>query len=217
MRMPELSFAISGVQPALFAASPTLNFSLAISDSQSLPIHAVALRCQIRIEPARRSYAPDEKRRLSDLFGEPSRWGQTMRTMLWTHASVVAPPFTSKTSVDLAVPCTYDFNLAATKYFYGLDDGELPLCFLFSGTIFYADEQGDLRVSQIPWDREANFRLPVATWREMMDVYYPNTAFLALGKDAFDALYDFKTRHSIPTWEAAIERLLAREPAQATP
>ena len=132
-----------------------------------------------------------------------------MRTMLWTHASIVVPPFTGRTSVELPVPCTFDFNVAATKYFDGLGDGEVPLSLLFSGTIFYATEDGCLQVCQISWEKEANYRLPVHVWRKMMDIYYPNTAWLALRKDAFDSLYEFKMRHSIPTWEAAIEKLLA--------
>jgi hypothetical protein len=215
--MPDLSFAIQGVEPAQFAAVPLLNFRLRISGAGETPVHAVALRCQIRIEPTRRQYEDTEKQRLRDLFGEPSRWGQTMRAMLWTHTSIVVPPFTGETTVDLPVPCTYDFNIAATKYFYGLDEGEIPLCFLFSGTIFYADQDQSLQVCQISWEKESRFRLSVATWRGMMSQYYPNTAWLALRQDAFDNLYDFKIRNSLPTWEAAIEKLLLFESAQVTP
>jgi hypothetical protein len=212
--MADLTFKIEKAEPAQYAASPLLNFTLSIADAESQTIHAVALRCQVRIEPARRAYQDSEKERLRDLFGEPSRWGQTMRTMLWAHTSVVVPPFTGTTSVELPVPCTFDFNVAATKYLYGLDDGDLPLCFLFSGTVFYATEDGTLQICQIPWEKEANFRLPIPVWRKMMDHYYPNTAWLALRKDAFDSLYDFKIRHSLPTWESAIEKLLAGEEEQ---
>jgi len=214
--MPDLSFKIDKAEPAKFAASPLLNFSLSISDADSQPIHTVALRCQIRLEPGRRSYETVEKQRLTDLFGEPARWGQTMRSTLWAHSSVIVPPFTDATTVDLPVPCTFDFNVAAAKYFYALDDGQVPLCFLFSGTVFYAGEDGHLQVCQIPWEKEADFRLPVQAWKDMMDVYYPNTAWLALRKDAFNNLYDFKSRHSLPTWEAAIEKLLANSAEPVT-
>lgn len=37
----------------------------------------------------------------------------------------------------------------------------MPLNFLFSGTVFYADENGALQVAPIPWNKEAPFRLPV--------------------------------------------------------
>ena len=195
--MPELSFAVEGAQAVAHAVAPLLNFALRISDTSPIEtgnepqtIHAVALRCQIRIEPARRRYSPEEQERLHDLFGEPSRWGQTLRPMLWTHASVVTPPFTGTTVVELPVPCTYDFNVAATKYFDALENDAIHLLLLFSGTIFYAAEGDHLQIAQIPWDREAKFSLPVRTWKTMMEMYYPNTAWLNLRKDAFDRLPD---------------------------
>ena len=163
--VPDLNFKVERAEPLPHAAAPLLVFKLRIAetvtDEEPTTIPAVALRCQIRIEPTRRRYAPAEQERLLDLFGEPERWGQTLRSMLWTHASVVVPPFTGSTVVDLPVPCTFDFNVAATKYFHALEDGEVPLCLLFSGTIFYTDDDGVLQVSQIPWEKEAEFRLPV--------------------------------------------------------
>ncbi len=131
--------------------------------------------------------------------------------MLWTHVSAVVPPFTDSIVTDLQVPCTFDFNVAATKYFYALEDGEVPLSLLFSGTVFHEVEDAGLQVAQISWDKEASFRLPIRIWREMMELYYPNSAWLTLRRDVFDQLYDFKRRHGVPTWEEAIERLLARE------
>jgi len=221
--MPELSFVVEGVQAVAHAVGPLLNFSLKISDTSPVEadgvpqtIHAVALRCQIRIEPARRRYTAGEQERLHDLFGEPARWGQTLRPMLWTHASVVAPPFSGTSVVELPVPCTYDFNVAATKYFDALENDAIPLLFLFSGTIFYAAEGVHLQIAQIPWDREAGYKLPVQTWKAMMQMYYPNTAWLNLRKDAFDRLHQYKIDQSLPTWEAAIEKLLS-ESAERVP
>jgi hypothetical protein len=159
-----------------------------------------------------------EQERLLDLFGEPARWGQTLQSMLWTHTSLVVPPFTGQTVVDLPVSCTYDFNLATTKYFYAVEDGEIPLCLLFSGTIFYAEkEDGPLQVSPISWEKEANFRLPVQVYKAMMDHYYPNTACLCLRQDVFDQLYLFKSRLGLPTWEQALERLLDASREQVEP
>jgi Family of unknown function (DUF6084) len=210
--VPDLSFTVERALPEPHAAAPLLVFKLRIAEvaneSEPTTIPAIALRCQIRIEPTRRQYAPKEKERLLDLFGEPERWGQTVRSALWTHASVVVPPFTGDTVVDLPVPCSFDFNIAATKYFHALNDGEVPLCLLFSGTIFYTDPDGYLQVSQVPWEKEATFRLPVSLWKDMMELYYPGCAWLCLGRDAFDRLYHFKTRQGIPTWEQAIEMLL---------
>jgi hypothetical protein len=210
--VPELTFEVQGAAPLPLAACPHLAFQLRITDSETPPmlISAIALRCQIRIEPARRRYDAGEQDRLRDLFGEPSRWGQTLRGLLWTHASLIVPAFTGATVVDLPLPCTFDFNVAATKYFAALDGGEVPLGLLFSGTVFHAAEDGALQAAPISWEKEAAFRLPVRVWREMMELYYPNTAWLCLRRDVFDDLTQFKTRHGLPTWEQALERLLAQ-------
>jgi hypothetical protein len=210
--MPELTFEVNGAAPLPFAASPHLAFRLRIDDADAPPmsIPAVALRCQIRIEPTRRRYDAQEQERLRDLFGEPPRWGQTLRGLLWTHASLMVPSFTGSTVVELPVPCTFDFNVAATKYFSALEDGEVPLTLLFSGTIFHEAEHGALQAAPISWEKEADFRLPVRVWREMMDLYYPNTAWLCLRKDVFDQLYQFKMHRGLPTWEHALECLLSQ-------
>jgi hypothetical protein len=207
--MPELSFQIEKAEPLRFTAAPTLLFKLRITNAvANETIHSVALRCQIQLEVARRQYSAADQDRLRDLFGETERWGQTLKTMLWTHASVVAPAFSDTAVVDVPVPCTFDFNVAATKYFHGLGDGDVPLNFLFSGTVFYADGDGALQVAPIPWDKEARFKLPVKSWQEMMDTYYPNSAWLCLRRDVFERLYQFKVAHGIPTWEQALERML---------
>lgn len=210
--MPDLSFEVEKAEAVPFAASPLLAFKLRVSnrDAQE-PIHTIALRCQIMIDPARRGYRDEDKGRLRDLFGEPERWGQTLRPMLWTHTSVVVPSFTGGTVVELPVPCTFDFNVAATKYFAGLTDGEVPLNLQFSGTVFYVAESGALQVAQIPWEKEAHYRLPVQVWNQMMEIYYPNSAWLCLRRDVFDRLYRYKVRHGIPTWEQAIESVLPEE------
>jgi hypothetical protein len=205
--MPDLNFSVDRASAVKFAASPILNFSLKIRETGGEAIHAVVLRCQIRIEPLRRRYGENDREGLGDLFGEPARWGQTMHAMLWTHAAVMVPPFTGETVVELPVPCTYDFNIAATKYFAALEGGEVPLNLLFSGTVFYEGEDG-LQVTQISWEKETNFALPVAVWKEMMEIYYPNSAWLCLRKDAFDALRKYRSSLSLTSWEAAIERLL---------
>lgn len=177
----------------------------------------MALRAQIQIEVTRRHYSAEEQAGLRDLFGEPGRWGQTLKTMLWTHVAVNAPPFQGETTVDIPVPCTFDFNVASTKYFHGLSEGDLPLNFLFSGTVFYRSEQEELQVVPIAWEKEAKFRLPLKMWKQMIDEYYPNTAWLCLRRDAFERLYEYKVRNGIPTWEEVIERIFqnADEPVRS--
>jgi hypothetical protein len=208
--MPDLGFTVESAESVPFAAAPTLSLKLKVINPQpEEPIHTIALRAQIQIESTRRRYSDAEKAKLLDLFGEPDRWSRTLRSMLWTHASVVIPGFAGSTIADLQIPCTFDFNVAATKYFHGVSDGDIPLDLLFSGTVFYALPDGTLQVAPIPWNKEARFRLPVQIWRKMMDEYYPNSAWLAVHRDVFERLYEFKVRNGIPSWEEALDRLLS--------
>ena len=207
--MSDLNFEILGAEPLPYAASPQLIFKLQVTNADDgAAIQNIALRCQIQIEATRRRYNEDEQMRLRDLFGDPSRWSQTLKTMLWTHSNVTVLPFTGTTTVDLPVECTFDFNAAATKYFAGLENGEVPLLLQFSGTVFYAGANGALQVGQISWSAESKYRLPVAVWQAMMEHYYPNSAWLRLRRDVFDRLYEYKVRNGIPTWEQTLEKLL---------
>ncbi|MGB6692372.1 MAG: DUF6084 family protein [Terracidiphilus sp.] len=210
--MPDLSFKVEGAGAVEYAATPTLAFKLRIANAVAgEPIHTVALRCQIQIEASRRRYTAEEQGNMLDLFGEPERWSQTLRSLLWTHASMVVPGFEGSTAADLLVPCTFDFNVAATKYFEGLTNGEIPLRLLFSGTVFYAGDDGALQVAPISWEQETAFKLQRRVWREMMDSYYPNSAWLSLRRDVFERLYQYKIQHGIPTWEQVLERVLPVE------
>lgn len=213
--MPDLNFQVYEAEAEPYAAAPLLGFKLGIANSdQEEPIHTVALRCQIMIEATRRRYSAQEQERLRDLFGEPERWNQTLRAMLWTNTSAIVPSFTGTTVVNLPVPCTFDFNVAATKFFAGLETGEVPLVLQFSGTIFYAGLNGALQVAQISWSKEARYRLPVKVWQDMMEMYYPNSAWLRLHRDTFERLYRYKMRRAIPTWEQAIESILPEDDGQ---
>ncbi len=213
--MPEIDFEVTGAEAVPYAAAPLLNLKLHLTNRDANEqIQNVMLRCQINLEVTRRQYTDAEKARMFELFGEPERWGQTLKTMLWTHANVVVQPFSETTSIDLPVPCTFDFNVAATKFFGGLETGEVPLLLLFSGTMFYRDEFGDLQIGQISWDKEAQFRLPVKVWQEMMEHYYPNSAWLNVRRDVFEQLKNYKMQHGFPTWEQALEKLLLAEAAE---
>jgi hypothetical protein len=210
--MPDLSFTVESAEAVEFAAQPLLALKLRVENRNPEElIHTVTLRAQIQIEAPRRQYSREEKQQLLDLFGPPERWSQTLRPMLWTHAQAVIPSFAGSTSADLQIPCTFDFNVAATKYFHAVSDGDIPLNLLFSGSVFYADPEATLQVVPIPWNKEARFRLPVRVWREMMDLYYPNSAWLYLRRDVFERLYEYKTQRGIATWEQALEGLLAPE------
>jgi hypothetical protein len=211
--VPDLHFQVETAEATPNAATPLLTFKVRATDSGcapnsgAQPIHSIALRAQVQIEPVRRRYTPGEQERLQELFGEPERWSKSVHPLLWTNANVNVPAFTGSTVIDVPVPCTFDFNVAITKYIYGLEAGEIPVTLLFSGTVFHAGRMG-LQVAQIPWDREASYRLPVQVWKEMMDMHYPRTAWICLQRDVFEKLYKFKAQHGIPTWEQTVERML---------
>jgi Family of unknown function (DUF6084) len=203
--VPALDFAVEGAQAVRFAAAPTVAFALHIASD--LPVQSLALNVQIRIAPARRRYSAHDQERLVELFGPPEQWGQTLRTFRWEQVAVHVPAFERDTSVEIAVPCTYDLELATAKYFYALEDGDVPLEFLFSGTTFFASD-GRLRAAQVPWDREASYLMPVRAWRDAMQQHFPATAWLRVREDTFDRLVTFKSRHALATWEETLERLL---------
>lgn len=210
MYTPDLSFEITGAQIPAFAAQPALHFKLRITNAhEHMAIHSVILRSQIHIAVTRRRYSAEARERLLDVFGEPSRWHETLHDLLWTHSHTVVPQFSGETTIDLPVPCTYDFEVVSTKYFDALEDGEIPLTFLFSGTIFYESEAGNLQAGQISWQKEASYHLPVTTWRSMVQHYYPNSAWLRLHKDVFDQLYQYKAARALPTWDETLAQLLA--------
>jgi Family of unknown function (DUF6084) len=204
--IPRLTFAVRDVAPLAPAAVPTLRFALALE--ADCPIRSVLLDVQVRIAARRRAYEAGTHDRLFELFGPPAGWGTALRTLPWTRATLVVPPFDGAAEVALDVPCTYDLEVAATRYLDALGDGDVPLELLFSGSVFYAGEDGRLQTARIPWEAEAEHRLPVAVWRATLEAAFPGTAWLRLEKDAFDRLVAFKARNALPTWEAAVDALL---------
>lgn len=211
--MPDLRIKVDTPRVVPFSAVPTLAFPLQIENlAADEQIHTINLRCQTQVEVTRRGYAPDEQERLRDLFGTPDRWCQTLRNLLWTQTSMIVPSFAgSATVADMSIPCTFDFNVAATKYFDAVKEGQIPLLMLFSGTVFYASCEDRLQVAPISWDLEARCILQLSTWKEMMEIYYPNSVWINLHRDAFDRLHQYKIDNGIPTWEQALERLLQAE------
>jgi hypothetical protein len=203
----ELGFQCLDAVPDRYAAGPTLVFRLRLAETTGVAVHAIALRVQIRIEPQRRRYTPEEEARLVDLFGEPHRWGDTLKPMQLTYAAQMVPGFTSIVDVDLPVPLSYDLEVAAGRYFNALDGGEVPLLLLFSGTVF-SKGPGGFSVAQVPWHHEAPYRLPVSVWREVMDLYFPGEGWLRLRTDTLHDLLDFKSARGLTTIDDAVTTLL---------
>ena len=215
--MAELAFGCTGVSAVRYAATPTLSFALTITESTGVRIHAIALRCQIRIQPHSRRYSADEAQRLNDLFGDVSRWAETVKPIQLATVSTMVTGFTSVTETELPVPCTYDLEVASARYLAGLDDGTVPLLLLFSGTVFVA--RGDsFSIELVPWSCEASCRMPVRVWQEVADEHFPGSAWLRCSKETLDALSVFKARHALPTWDATLSALLATDTTrQAAP
>jgi len=218
--MADLIFGCTGATAERYAATPTLTFSLTITERSGVKVHAIALRCQIRIEPHRRRYSPAEAQRLHDLFGDPSRWAETVKPIQLATVTTMVPTFTAVTETDLRVPCTYDLEVASARYLQGLDDGTIPLLLLFSGTVFVANGDG-FSVELVPWSAEASYRMPVSVWRELVDIHFPNSAWLRCSRQTLDELSAFKAKRALPTWDATLTALLAaagetEDPAEAS-
>jgi hypothetical protein len=208
--VPDLDFTVESAAALPFAVVPTIALRLRIVQRDPEPIRSIALGVQVRIAAAQRPYSPTEQERLLEVFGESSRWAQTLKSLLWTLANVQVSAFTGEAVVDVAIPCTYDFDVVSAKYFDALqaEGGDIPLELLFSGTVFYAGEMG-LQVEQISWTKEARFAMPVKVWQDVMALYFPNSAWLRIHKDTFDRLHAYRARNALPSWEAALENLLS--------
>jgi hypothetical protein len=207
--MTQLEFTVDDILPEPYAVAPHLVAKLRIHETTGEPVHALALRAQVRINAHRRRYSEEEERGLLDLFGPRTRWPDTLKPFLWMHATAMVQGFTGATEVDLVLPCTYDFEVTGVKYLHALRDGTIPLELLFSGTVFARGDTG-YAVTQIPWDREATYELPVRRWRALMDHYFPNSGWLRLDRETLDALAHYKAVHGLVTWEQALSMLLDR-------
>jgi Family of unknown function (DUF6084) len=212
--MAELSFDCVGARAERYALAPSMSLVLRISETSGQRVDAIAMRCQIRIEPARRRYTDAEAERLGDLFGETQRWADTLKPLQFAAVSVMVPGFTGSCELDLPVPLSYDLEIGSVRYFAGLDAGEVPLLLLFSGTIF-ATADGRLQVQQVPWSKEAACRLPVSVWREAIDMHFPDSAWIRMSRATLDELQRYKTRQALPTWDATLAALLARAAEEA--
>ena len=205
--MTEVTFAVVEVAPEPYAVTPILMARVGVAAVGDDPVHAIALRCQVRIDPLRRGYDDAEAAGLIDLFGPRERWATTQHPFLWQHTSTMVPGFTGTTQVNLPLECTYDLEVAASKYLHALRDGAVPLQFLFSGTVFVQGTRG-FAVEQVPWDREDRYDMPVSAWRDLIAQHYPNAGWLRLDHDTINALAAYRSTHGLLSFDEAITSLL---------
>ena len=206
--MSNYEFSVVDIFAEPYAAAPQLTARLRIQETTGQTIHAIALRCQVRIEPQRRRYEEADESGLRALFGERDRWAETLKPFLWMQSSAMVQGFTEITEVDLPLPCTYDFEITGSRYLHAVSDGTVPLALLFSGTVFTKGVNG-FGVEQVPWDCEARYALPVAVWQQMIESYYPNTGWIRLDHDVLTSLADFRSSQGLTTWEETLQTLLA--------
>jgi len=206
--MSDFTFTALDIFAEPYAVAPQLTTRLRIEEATGQVVHAIALRCQVRIEPQRRQYDTAEQNGLRGLFGDRDRWVDTLKPFLWMQCNTTVQGFTGGCDVDLVLPCTYDFDVVGSRYLHALDAGTVPLVLLFSGTVFTRGSNG-FGVQQVPWDCEARYDLPVAVWREMISSYFPNTGWIRLDSDVLSLLADYRARHGLTTWDETAQTLLA--------
>ena len=204
----EPKFSVLDVEAVPNAATPALRFHLHVEDPLGREVHTIALSTQIQIDPARRAYDLETRERLVELFGAPERWASTTQVFRWAHVETLVKGFTGATSFAVDVPCTYDLEVAASKYFYSLPGGDVPLTFLFNGMVLYTGEHDRLQVAQVPWSCTAKWRLPVDVWKRVMAAYYPGGGWVRLSTETLDALARRKALQGDHSFDATVGRLL---------
>jgi hypothetical protein len=208
--MSSYSFTVLNIFAEPYAATPQLTARLRIEEATGQAIHAIALRCQVRIEPQRRSYTGSDETGLRALFGDRERWKDTLRPFLWMQCSTTVQGFTDACEVDLPLPCSYDFDVVGSKYLHAIGEGAVPLSLMFSGTVFTRGLTG-FGVEQVPWDCDASYVMPIAVWQQMVDFYYPHSGWIRLDRDLVDSLADYRARHGLISWDETVQRLLGNQ------
>lgn len=207
--MTDLSFEVLDVSVESYAASPQLKARVRITERSREVVHAMVLRCQVRIEPERRRHSPLEEEGLRSVFGDRDRWSATMGPLLWMHSNTTVQGFTGSTEVNLPLPCSYDFDVTGSRYLHALEDNEVPvpLILMFSGMVFTRGRSG-FGVEQVSWDREAGYDMPVKVWRRMMDLYYPSMGWIRLDRRVLDDLAKYRAQNGFVSWDETVEALI---------
>ena len=199
---------VLAIEPERWALSPTLQVRLELDAGPATTVHAVVLQCQVRVEPGRRTYDDAEAGRLLDLFGDRSRWRESVHPFLFAQASLAVATFTGTTEALMPLPVSFDLDVAAGKYFAALDDGAIPLLLLFSGTTFCVRD-GRFTAEPVPWNLEARFQLPVSTWREVIDGSYPGEGWLRVSRSTLRSLARFRSARACTSWDETFDEMLA--------
>jgi hypothetical protein len=207
-RIPVPELEIVGAAHVPFAATPTMRFEAVAREPDGIPIQSLGLTAQVMIDPARRGYDPETRARLAELFGPPERWTPSTSGLAWARVAVTVPSFTGELPFAIDVPCTYDLEVAAAKYFYAIDDGLVPLSFHFNGNVFYRDGDGRLQMTPIAWSTSAQHRMPVSAWRAMIAEHFPGGGWIRVADDTLAALHERRAARGLATVDALLRELL---------
>ena len=213
--MAEIDFTCTGVGADRYAAGPTVLLRMHAEERTGVRVHALALRCQVRVEPLRRRYDDREAAGVVDLFGERPRWGRTMQALQLGFLAQVLPGFTGGCDFDLPLPLSYDVDVAAHRLLAVLEQGDVPLLLLFSGQVFTGGP-GSIAVEPVPWHKETTARLPVAVWREAMDLHFPGQAWLRVSRRTWDRLAAYRSAHGLVGWDETLDRLMGPPPEKGS-
>jgi hypothetical protein len=206
--VPAPEFAVTGAMHVPFAATPTMRFDAAVTEPEGIEVQSIALTAQVMIDPARRGYDPETRERLAELFGPPASWTPSTSGLAWARVATSVPGFKGATTFAIEVPCTYDLEVAAAKYFYAIHDGRVPLSFHFNGNVFYRDEGGRLMVVPVSWTSTAQYSMPVETWRAMIAEHYPGGGWIRVDEPTLAALNDRRAARGLGSFDACVRELL---------
>jgi hypothetical protein len=207
LSIPQPEFAVANVAHLAFAAAPTMVFSVIASEPSGLDIQSMSLSVQVMIEPARRGYDEATRERLAELFGPPASWTPSTQGLSWGRVAAAVPAFQGQTIFALELPCTYDLEVAAAKYFYAIREGVVPLSFHFYGTVFYCAPDGRLQMTPVPWSSSAQFGMPVSAWQAMIGEHYPGGGWIRLHARTLEALNARRAQRGL-TFDDCIQELL---------
>lgn len=203
--MSALKFEVTGAQAKQHVAIPSIAFRIRVTAGER--IEALVLRAQLRIEPQWREYREEEQALLNDLFGTPERWNTTLRPLSWADVPLVVTAFDGETQAGVTVPCTYDFDLAASRFLNALDGGDIPVRFLFSGAIFRDGTQGFV-TERVSWSSECAYRMPLDVWHQAMRACYGDSALIRVSRDTLARLQRYRALSGTTNWDELLERLM---------
>ncbi len=208
--VPQPEFEVVAAAHLAFAAAPTMVFSVKAHELGVLEIQSMSLSVQVMIDPARRGYDENTREQLTELFGPAATWAPSTQGLNWARVAAAVPGFQRETVFGLEVPCTYDLEVAATKYFYAVADGVVPLSFHFYGTVFYRAPDGRLQMTPVPWSASAQFGMPVSAWQAMIAEHYPAGGWIRLSERTLAALNAFRAQRGL-TFDDTVQELLGRD------